>query len=278
MSAFVRAERRGAVLTITLDRPDRRNSLTREMMVALTDHVTSAAQDDRVGVVVLTGSSGAFSAGADIDTLLPPAVPDGDGETQSERLADLVRSVVNPMIRALIGLDKPVLAAVNGVAAGVGVSIALAADARIACSSARFIMAWRNIGLVPDGGATYLLPEVVGRSKALELAWLGETISVRDAHAIGLVNLVVDDDLLMEVTMGLADRLARGPAQAMQLTKRAMRHTERLALDAALDREASYQASAAQTRDFFEGITAFREKRPALFGSRDDTAGPSRPA
>ncbi len=273
MSEFVRAEQHDAVLAITLARVERRNALTREMMVDLADLATAAGEDDRVGVVVVTGSAGAFSAGADLGTLLPATAPGGDGEMDAARLADLVRSVVNPMIRAFVGLDKPVLAAVGGVAAGVGISIALAADIRLATRSARFLPAWGNIGLVPDGGATYLLSDVIGGSKALEFAWLGEELSATDAQAVGLVDRVVDDDLLMEVTMELAVRLARRPARATQLTKRAMRHGARLALDAALEREVSYQSAAASTPDFVEGVAAFRERRRPVFDASERRFG-----
>lgn len=258
----VRIQREGRVMTVVLDRPEKRNALTRSMLLELRTHIESSAADDRVAAVVLQGAGGAFSAGADLDMLLPPG-----GEPSAEDIEALLRSEVNPLILALAGLDKPVVAAITGVAAGLGLSLALAADVRVMARSASLVLAWTRIGLVPDGGASAFLPALLGPARAAELAWAGATIDADAATSLGLVSELAADDDVVRVSQATARRLAGGPRPATALTKRAMRGFARTYLEAALEAEVAAQAEAAGSADFREGVAAFRERRPARFGA-----------
>jgi 2-(1,2-epoxy-1,2-dihydrophenyl)acetyl-CoA isomerase len=255
------AGRDGGVLTLTLNRPERLNSLDTPLLESLRAGFEEAAGDDTVRAVVLTGAGRAFCAGADL------AQPSLQGRGAGDSVRAHLRDLYAPLITLMRSLDKPVLAAVNGVAAGAGMSLALACDLRIAAESASFLQAFVRIGLVPDAGSTYFLPRLVGMGRAMELALLGERIPAADALAAGLVNRVVPDAAFAEAAASLAAQLAAGP-RSLGMIKRALYASEAGDLAAQLDREAELQALAAQTTDFAEGVTAFLEKRPARFTGR----------
>jgi len=252
----VRVEVADAVATITLDRPESLNALTIPMKVALREALGSIAEDRSVRAVVLTGSGRAFCAGQDLGEREAPDAPPLDVE---------LRERYNPIIRAIRSMGQPVIAAVNGVAAGAGASIAFACDLRIASTEARFVLAFGRIGLVPDSGATWLLPRLVGAARAAEIALLGDAIGADDALRFGLVNRVVPADALATESRAMAERLAAGAPLATALTKQALDRSWGIGLDEALDGEAKVQGIAGATRDHAEGLAAFREKRPPRF-------------
>jgi 2-(1,2-epoxy-1,2-dihydrophenyl)acetyl-CoA isomerase len=252
----LRVEMDGPVATITLDRPDALNALTiplkRELLRALRD----AERDRSIRAVVLTGAGRAFCAGQDLRERLEPDATPLDVE---------VRERYVPLVRQLVTMPKPVVAAVNGVAAGAGASLAFACDLRVAADDARFVLAFGRIGLVPDSGATWLLPRLVGLGRATELALLPDPIGADEALRIGLVNRVVPADRLLAEAQELAGRLAEGAPRAVALTKRALARGLESGLDAALEYEAALQGVAGRTADHAEGIAAFVEKRPPRF-------------
>ncbi|MFI5292599.1 MAG: enoyl-CoA hydratase-related protein [Candidatus Limnocylindrales bacterium] len=252
----VRVETADGVATITLDGPGSLNSLTVAAKVELLGALRSAARDRDIRVVVLTGAGRAFCAGQDLRERLAPDAPPLEVE---------LRERYNPIVLAIRELPKPVIAAVNGVAAGAGASLAFACDLRIVAASASFVLAFGRIGLVPDTGATWLLPRLVGLGRALELALVGDPIGADEAHRIGLVNRVVADEELTAETHVLAVRLASGASRAMALTKRAIAGALETDLGAALETEAILQGVAGRTADHREGIAAFVDKRQPRF-------------
>ncbi|MBV9358037.1 MAG: enoyl-CoA hydratase [Chloroflexi bacterium] len=259
MAELVQTRLEAGVQTITLDQPERLNALSAEMFRALGAVVRAAERDPAVRVLVVTGAGRGFSSGADLTEF--------DLSGPGPNLAELLLGEVEPLIVGLHRLEKPVLAAINGVAAGIGLSLALACDLRYAAASARLVLAFVNIGLVPDGGSTFFLPRLVGTGKAMELALLGEPIDAAAAHEIGLVNQVLPDAELSSYVEQVAARLARGPAIAQALIKRGLRQGHELSLERVLQLEAGHQTLAARTPDFAEGVRAFREKRAPRFGS-----------
>lgn len=247
---------RGAgVLTLTLNRPEVLNGLTDELLDAVTDGCREAAVDDSVRVVVITGAGRGFCSGQDLR-----AGAAGGGVDISGHL----RNHYVPMIRAMRDLEKPVIASVNGVAAGAGMSLALAADFRIAAESATFIQAFVRIGLVPDSGSSYFLPRLVGVAKALELTMLGETVDSAEALRLGLVHRTVLDEHLGAATAELAARLARAPRSA-GLIKHLINNSLDNDLDTQLEREEEAQGIAAESDDFAAGVAAFIGKYPPEF-------------
>jgi 2-(1,2-epoxy-1,2-dihydrophenyl)acetyl-CoA isomerase len=259
MPDAVLVDTHSGVQTLTLNQPNRLNALSAEMLQALNDALRAAERDSSVRALVLTGAASAFSSGADISKFTFDSRPPD--------LGDMLRRRVNPVVTRMRGLEKPLLAAVNGVAAGAGMSLALACDVRYAAESARFVLAFVRIGLVPDAGCLYFLPRLVGPGAALELAWTGDPVSASDALSLGLVNKVLPDNQVLSATQELAARLARGPARTIALIKRAINQAHELPLDRVLELEASYQELCARNPDFAEGVAAFREKRPARFGA-----------
>jgi 2-(1,2-epoxy-1,2-dihydrophenyl)acetyl-CoA isomerase len=245
-----------AIATITLDRPDALNALTVAMKGELLAAFRSIARDRSVRSVVLTGAGRAFCAGQDLrERLEPNAAP----------LAVELRERYNPIIRAMRALDQPIVGAINGVAAGAGASLAFACDIRVAAEGASFLLAFGRIGLVPDSGATWLLPRLVGPAKAAELALLGEPFSAADAERFGLVARVVPAETLAEAARDAATRLASLAPKALALTKRALQRSWSVDLDEALEDEAFRQGLAGATADHQEGLAAFLEKRPPRF-------------
>jgi 2-(1,2-epoxy-1,2-dihydrophenyl)acetyl-CoA isomerase len=253
----LRVEVDGPVATLTLDRPEALNALTVTVKVALREALESLAGDRAVRAVILTGAGRAFCAGQDLAERERPDAAPLDVE---------VRERYNPIIRALRSMGQPVIAAVNGVAAGAGASLAFACDLRIAAEEARFVLAFGRIGLVPDSGATWFLPRLVGPAKAAELALVGDALDAAEALRLGLVSTVVPGDRLQAEARALADGLAEGAPVALALTKEALQRSTTITLDEALDGEAKLQGIAGATADHAEGLAAFREKRPPRFG------------
>lgn len=256
----VAIERRGAAAVIELRRPAALNAwnahLTRDLMAAI-DEVRA---DPEIRAVGLTGAGRAFCSGADLKA--------DDGVAASDGPPDLGASLIeryNPVILALRELPKPVVALVNGPAVGVGVSLALTADLLIAAESAYFLLAFVNIGLAPDGGASAFLPARIGLQRASEMAMLGERVGAEQAHAWGLVNRVVPDAELATAGGALLDRLAAGPTRAYAGIKRQLDAWAQADLRRQLMLEADVQRELGRTRDFAEGVAAFSERRPARF-------------
>jgi 2-(1,2-epoxy-1,2-dihydrophenyl)acetyl-CoA isomerase len=254
--ADLRVEIDGPVATITLDRPDALNALTVALKQELLAAFAAVAADDALRAVVLTGAGRAFCAGQDLrERLEPDAVP----------LADEIRLRYNPLIRAMRGLPKPIIGAINGIAAGAGASLAFACDIRIAAEGASFLLAFGRVGLIPDSGATWLLPRLVGGAKAAELALMSEPLGAADAERFGLVARVVPGDALLAEARAMAVRLAAGAPRAIALTKAALDASWDASLEAQLEAEAVLQGIAGSTADHAEGIAAFLERRPPRF-------------
>lgn len=252
----LRYEIADAIATITLDRPDALNALTVPLKTELLAAFRSVARDRSVRAVVLTGAGRAFCVGQDLkERLEPDAAP----------LAVEVRERYNPIIRAMRALDQPIVGAINGVAAGAGASLAFACDVRLAAEGASFVLAFGRIGLVPDSGASWFLPRLVGPAKASELALVGGSLSATEAERFGLVARVVPAEALDAEAHDMAGRLASLAPRALALTKHALDRSWSVDLDAALDDEAYRQGIAGATADHAEGIAAFLDKRPPRF-------------
>jgi len=256
MTDGLRVDVDGPVATITLDRPEALNALTVPIKVALREALERLAVDRAVRAVILTGAGRAFCAGQDLAERERPDAAPLDVE---------LRERYNPIILALRAMGQPVIAAVNGVAAGAGASIAFACDLRIAAEDARFVLAFGRIGLVPDSGATWFLPRLVGQARAAELALVGDPITAQEALRIGLVSRVVPNDELLIEARALADKVAAGAPMAVALTKGALDRGATIDLEAALEGEAKLQGIAGASADHAEGLAAFREKRAPRF-------------
>jgi len=258
----VDVERRGGELRITLNRPDAMNAWNAQLGEDLRAAVEQAAADEGARAVVVTGAGRAFSSGADLKTSFEPG-PDGHPELET-----VLKERYHPIITGLRTMPKPVLAAVNGPAVGIGLSLALAADLVIARESAYFLLAFVNIGLNPDGGSSLLVPERVGFARAAEMAMLGERVPARQALEWGLINRVTTDEAFDAEVDALAQRLAAGPTRSYAATKRQLDAWLFSRMEAQLDLEAGLQQESATTADFREGVQAFLEKRPPAFEGR----------
>lgn len=249
------------VATLTLNRPEVYNAMNSTMYSELLDVLKRAERDKRVRAVILTGAGKAFCSGADLATFDLSQMPIPVGNA--------LRSGLNRIILGLRRLEKPVICALNGVAAGAGSSLTLACDVRIASEEASYVFAaFVNIGIIPDGGITYLLPQIVGSSRAFDLAMFADGKNRLTSHRAleyGLVNRVVSSDALMTETSELAERFAKMATKAIGLTKRAMNRTVDAQLVSALEYEAQLQDVTFATQDFREGVLAFMEKRAAQF-------------
>lgn len=255
-TVLVEVDKEARVATITLNRPEALNSLTVPMKQALLAALRKVDRDTGVRAVILTGAGRAFCAGQDLrERLEPDAAP----------LGVEVRERYNPIVRAMRGSSKPIVGAINGVAAGAGASLALASDIRLASEAASFALAFGRVGLVPDSGATWFLPRLVGDARAAEMALLNEPVRADEAARIGLIGRVVPADQLLSEARAVAAKLAAGAPRAIALTKRALATTWDRDLDAALEYEAHLQDLAGRTADHREGMAAFLEKRPPRF-------------
>lgn len=249
------------VATLTLSRPQRRNAFTFGMLDEWATRLAEAERDPAVRVVVVTGAGGAFCSGVDLEEF---------GAHQRTPLEEkrLLTDRVHQVAHAMDAMSKPVLAAVNGVAVGAGMDMALMADIRLAGESARFSEGYVRVGLVPGDGGCYYLPRIVGQSTALRLLWTGEFVQADEALRIGLVTAVHPDDELLERTYELATTLAKRAPVAVQLIKRAVREGARHDLRTALDLISSHQAIVLSTRDSAEARAAFTERREPQFEGR----------
>ena len=256
----------GPVRTFTLDRPRALNALTTGLLDALLAAFEAAAADGSVRAVVLTGRGRGFCAGQDLAD--PAIAPDfAPGATQPD-IGALVEQRYRPLALRVVSMPVPVVAAVNGVAAGAGANLALCCDVVVAARSASFIQAFSRIGLVPDCGGTWLLPRLVGRAQALRLALLGDRLPADEAVRLGLIAEVVEDAELLPRAIAVAARLAALPSRALAETRHAIDAAQHLTFDAALSREAALQRALGRAGDYLEGVSAFRDKRPAVFADR----------
>jgi len=257
----LKIEPKGAVLVIALSDPATLNAASVEMAAELAEAFKAADADSTVRAVVLTGEGRGFCSGAN----LQPGGP-GGGEGPRDAGASLER-VYNPLVTLARDMTTPLVTAVNGAAAGVGCSLALLGDLIVAAESAYFLQAFRRIGLVPDGGSTYLLPRMIGRARAMEMAMLGERVPARQALEWGLINRCVADAELMDVALALAGELASGPA-SLGLTRQLIWGSLDREWGEQLSCEAKAQTKAGRSEDFAEGVAAFLQKRKAAFKGR----------
>jgi 2-(1,2-epoxy-1,2-dihydrophenyl)acetyl-CoA isomerase len=249
------------VATITLNRPDVLNSFRRSMARELRDTLDLAAHDEEIRAVVLTGAGRGFCAGQDLAEVMPKdgVMPD---------LGDIVRDSYNPVIFAIRSLEKPVICAVNGVAAGAGANLAFACDIVFASSAATFVQSFAKIGVIPDSGGTFLLPRLVGLHRANVMTMLAEKITAEQAHEWGLVYMVTEPANLLETATGTARHLATQPTRGLGLTKRGFNESLGVDLKRQLDIEEELQREAGRTDDYAEGVRAFLEKRKPTFKGR----------
>lgn len=253
MESLLRSFDQG-VLTLTLNRPESLNAFNRDLLARLTEALTAEAVRPEVRAVVITGAGRGFCTGQDL------------GEEDREgTIADAVVRRYNPLIKAVTDLEKPVIAAINGPAAGAGLALALACDMRIAAAEAVFVTAFTRIGLAADSGICYFLPRLVGLAKAFELLALSPRIDAAEALRLGLVNRVVPGDTLRAEVHALAMELAKGPTKALGLVKRGLRFGSQASLEDTLALEAKLQEEASLTADYREGVAAFRQKRQPQF-------------
>ena len=250
------------VATITLNRPDKLNSLIGAMMLELYSALGTAAQDDAVRAVVLTGAGRAFCAGQD---LADPAMSPKPGSNTPADVGDVVDTFYSPVVRRLRAMPKPVVCAVNGVAAGAGANIALACDIVVAVQSASFIQPFCKLGLVPDAGGTWLLPQLVGRARAMGLALLGDKLSAEQAAQWGLIWKCVATDEFEAEVKAIARTLASGPTLGYVRTREAIDHAATSSLDLQVDLERDMQRELGNSQDYAEGVKAFVGKRLPVF-------------
>lgn len=255
-SVLVRKE--NGVAWITLNRPDVLNACDIDTLKKLQNALKDSERDASVRCLVITGAGRAFCAGADLQSL------NKRGVGADISLMEDLRDGFNPIVSKMRSMDKPVIAMVNGVAAGAGMGLALAADLKYMSEGAKFVEAFAKIGLVPDSGATFFMPRLLGISKAMELAFTGEGIDAREAERLGAVNKVLPLDQLEKETRSIAEKLAKGP-KGIGLAKRAINKAMYSDIDTALDYEAYMQEIAGSTEDYKEGLKAFGEKRPPQF-------------
>lgn len=250
------ANKENGVLTLSLNRPEVFNSFNKEMALSLQSFLEDAKEDESIRAIVLTGEGKAFCAGQDLAEATDPHGPE---------LKSIVRDHYNPIILKIRQIEKPVIAAVNGVAAGAGANIALACDLVIAKESASFIQAFSKIGLIPDSGGTFFLPRIIGMQKALALMISGDKVGAKQAEEMNMIYKSIPDDLFQDEVNKLAIGLAQMPTKGIGLTKRAMNQSWNNTLNEQLNLEEFLQSEAGQTGDFKEGVTAFLEKRKPIF-------------
>ncbi|GIK64460.1 MAG: 2-(1,2-epoxy-1,2-dihydrophenyl)acetyl-CoA isomerase [Chloroflexota bacterium] len=253
-------EQQGGILTITLNRPEKLNAMTDPMLEGLLEALKQAERDSSVRVVILTGAGRGFCPGQDLG-----AAQERGNETGDYGYGKHLRETYNLVILRMRRLSKPIIGAINGPAAGAGMSIALACDLRVAAESAIFVQAFVKIGLVPDSGATWLLPRLIGQTRAMELMFTGRKVSAQEALELGMIHQVVADDQLMPTVYELAETLANAATKAIGYIKRGLEFAATHTLEESLEYEADLQDMAGRTADHHEGLTAFLEKRPPQY-------------
>ncbi len=256
---FILQEIKNSVCIITLNRPDKFNAFNRAMAMELQQVLDDCHANENIRCVLITGSGKAFCAGQDIAELV------GENAIGIDKI---LLEHYNPIVTRIRQLNKPVIAAVNGVAAGAGANIALCCDVVLAATSASFIQAFSKIGLIPDSGGTYFLPRLIGFAKASALMMTGDKISAAEAEKIGMIYKVIDDVAFAEQTFLLAVNLAQMPTQGLALTKQALNSSLHNTWQAQLQEEDTLQRKAAATADYAEGIHSFLEKRKPLFSGK----------
>lgn len=249
-------EIREQVAYVSLNRPEKLNAFNRSMALELQDQLLACDENDMVRSVLLTGTGRAFCSGQDLSEFPPDTLPD------FEKAID---EIYNPIIRLLKTIRKPVLCAVNGIAAGAGANIALACDIVVAVSTASFVQAFSKIGLIPDSGGTFFLPRLVGLQKATALMMLGDKISAAEAERMGMIYACFEENEFVEKSGQIALTLAKMPTVALMLTRKALLESSTNTLEEQLDLEKRFQQKAGHTKDFLEGVTAFLQKRPPVF-------------
>lgn len=243
------------IASLTLNRPDKLNSFDRQMSLEAIDALDKCAQDSTIRAVLITGAGRAFSAGQDLAEAIAPGT----------RIEDILTTQYNPIVRRIRELKKPVIAAVNGVAAGAGANIAFACDLTLAAESASFIQSFINIGLIPDSGGTFTLPRLVGMQRAFGQMVLAPKVSAKEAEAQGMIWMAVPDADLMNEASSLAQKLAVMPTKAIALTKEALNRSMTNSLSQQLDAENELQTIAGRSLDYNEGVKAFLEKRRPMY-------------
>jgi 2-(1,2-epoxy-1,2-dihydrophenyl)acetyl-CoA isomerase len=261
--ATIQVAQRGAVRVLTLNRPSALNSFTNAMHAEMRAALDDAADEPTVRALLITGAGRGFCAGQDLND--PAMAPAADGRVD---IGAVIERNYKPLALRLQSMPVPVVAAVNGVAAGAGANMALCCDIVLAARSASFIQAFSKIGLIPDCGGTWLLPRLVGRAHALGLALTGDKLTADDAQRLGLIWQVQEDAALMDAACALADRLAALPAKALVATRRALDAAQSLSLEGALELEARVQRELGHAHDFAEGVAAFQQKRAPTFTDR----------
>jgi 2-(1,2-epoxy-1,2-dihydrophenyl)acetyl-CoA isomerase len=244
------------IARLTLNRPEKLNAITRSLTLELQDQLLLCDENEDVRAVVLTGAGRAFCSGQDLSEFPPDRLPDFEKS---------IHENYNPIIRLLKTIRKPVLCAVNGVAAGAGANIALACDVVVAVSTAHFVQAFSKIGLIPDCGGTFFLPRLIGLQKATALMMLGDKVSAADAEKMGMIYACLEESEFTEKTMDIASRLANLPTTALILTRKALLESSTNNLEQQLEMEKKFQDKAGHTLDFLEGVTAFLQKRAPVF-------------
>jgi len=244
------------VAIITLNRPEKYNAFNGDMAISMQEKLDECKGSKNIRAVYITGAGKAFSSGQDLDEAVDPQVP---------HVTSILSKHYNPIIKRIRKLEKPVIAAINGVAAGAGANIALCCDITLASKSATFIQAFSKIGLIPDSGGTYFLPRLVGWQKATALCMLGEKISAEDAEKMGMIYKVFSDDIFKEETMKLAILLSHMPTKALAYTKTVLNNSLVNNYEDQLHDEEIFQERAGKTLDYREGVQAFLEKRKPIF-------------
>ncbi len=245
----------GHVMSLTLNRPDSLNAFSPEMILGLTEAIKSAGENEEIRVVVLSGAGRSFSAGGDVKTM---------GEASSVQVYDHIGKL-NECILAMKDLEKPIIAAVHGFAAGAGFNLALACDLIVAAEDSKFALSFSQVGLISDGGGLYFLPRLIGPYRAKQLFFSGEPITVNVAYELGIVNQIFPLELLEEGTKKLAIKLANGPSKAFGMMKKIADHSFNSSLGEILEQERITQTLMVQTEDHLEGVAAFKEKRKPVF-------------
>ena len=254
---FIQKSIQNGIATLTLNRPEVFNSFNREMALQLQEQLDKAATDPEVRAIVITGSGKAFCAGQDLKEVTTPELNPGFKKILEEHY--------NPIITKIRAIEKPIIAAVNGVAAGAGANIALACDIVIAHEKVSFIQAFSKIGLIPDSGGTFFLPRLIGFGKATALMLLGDKINATDAEKMGMIYKVTPLEEFEETVSNMAHTLAQMPTKALGMTKRLLNESMTNTLEQQLELESKLQIEAAQSEDYAEGVSAFIEKRKPEF-------------